>query len=258
MQPLKRAFGLPMRFARARRRRARFDAICRQNGLNLDYELNKDGMDILEEVFVQRLYADYFPFYQRNTILDIGGHFGYFALFAAMNSAPGTRVVTVEPSLRNVTVLRENLRAAGMTQIEVVHGAVADKAGTLDLHVSKAHNCSLYADHAKSFAPGQATSTERVTALTLADVLTQHDFDAVDVMKLDCEGAEYPIIYNSPADVLGRVRVIMMEFHDMKDAERSGPPMVRQLEAKGFRVALFRHLPTNMNLNYGKIIAIRY
>jgi hypothetical protein len=76
-------------------------------------------------------------------------------------------------------------------------------------------------------------------------------------MKLDCEGAEYPIIYDTPADVLARVRVIMMEFHDMKDAERSGSAMVRQLEAKGFRVVVFRHLPTTMNLNYGKIIAVQ-
>jgi FkbM family methyltransferase len=214
-------------------------------------------MDILDEVFVQRLYADYFPFYRCNTILDIGGHFGYFAMFAAMNSAAGSRIVTVEPSSRNIAVLRSNVAANSLSQIQAVHGAVADEPGTLDLHVSKAHNCSLYADHAKSLAPGSALSTERVSVHTLDDVMGQYGFDQVDVMKLDCEGAEYPIIYNTPNDVLHRVSVIMMEFHDMKDPERSGPAMVRQIEAKGLRVALFRHLPTTMNLNYGKIIAVR-
>jgi FkbM family methyltransferase len=259
MQPFKRAFGLPLRFARAQRRRARFDAICRQNGLKLDYERNKEGMDILDEVFVQRLYADYFPFYRCNTILDVGGHFGYFAIFAAMNSAPNSRIVTVEPSSQNVAILRANIAGCGLpqTQINVIHGAAADQTGTLDLHVSKAHNCSLYADHAKSIAPGSTMRTERVNVHTLADLMAQHELLSVDVMKLDCEGAEYPIIYNTPTDVLGRVKVIMMEFHDMKDPERDGLSMVRQLADKGFRVVLFRHLPTTMNFNYGKIIAVR-
>jgi FkbM family methyltransferase len=257
MQPLKRVFNLPMRYVRAKRRRERFDSICRHNGVKLDYERNKDGMDILDEVFVQRLYADYFPFYRCNTILDVGGHFGYFAMFAAMNSAPDSRVVTVEPSSRNIAVMRANLAANGLQQIQPLHGAVADKAGTLELHVSKAHNCSLYADHAKSLSPSSPLSTERVDVFTLADVMAQHGLEHVDVMKIDCEGAEYPIIFNTPAEVLARIGTIMMEFHDMKDTNRSGLSMVRQLEAKGFRVVLFRHLPTTMNLNYGKIIAVR-
>jgi FkbM family methyltransferase len=257
MQPFKRALSLPLRFARAQRRRARFDAICRQNALKLDYELNREGMDILDEVFVQRTYADYFPFYRCNTILDIGGHFGYFAIFAANNSAHGSRIVTVEPSSRNLAVLRTNIAAAGLSQITPVHGAVADEAGTLDLHVSKAHNCSLYAEHTQSLAPGAATTTERVTVHTLADVMAQHSLSNVDVMKLDCEGAEYPIIANTPRDVLARIGVIMMEFHDTKDPERTGLTIKNQLESKGFHVVLFRHLPTAMNLNYGKIIAVR-
>jgi FkbM family methyltransferase len=257
MHPFKRAFSLPMRYARAKRRRERFEAICRQNSLKLDYELNREGMDILNEVFVQRLYSDYFPFYRCNSILDVGGHFGYFALFAANNSAPNSRIVTVEPSSRNLAVLRANITAAGLSQITPVHGAIADQSGTLDLHVSKAHNCSLYAEHTQSIAPGSATSTERVTVHTLADVMAQHGLDSVDVMKLDCEGAEYPIIANTPRDVLARIGVIMMEFHDAKDPQRTGLTIKNQLESKGFRVVLLRHLPSNMNLNYGKIIAVR-
>jgi hypothetical protein len=49
----------------------------------------------------------------------------------------------------------------------------------------------------------------------------------------------------------------MMEFHDTKDPERTGLTIKNQLESKGFHAVLFRHLPTTMNLNYGKIIAVR-
>ena len=60
-------------------------------------------------------------------------YFGYFAIFAANNSAPNSRIVTVEPSSRNLAVLRANIAAAGLSQITPVHGAIADESGTLDL-----------------------------------------------------------------------------------------------------------------------------
>lgn len=256
MRLLKPIMLLPMRQLKARRRRARFDAICKHCGLKLDYALNNPGVPILEEVFVQRIYADYFPFYQRISVLDVGGHFGYFAIFAALNSAPGSRIVTVEPSAQNWQVLQANVGQMGLDQIRIVHGAVAEHTGTATVHVTQAHNCSLIADHAREFAADGALSSESVQTFSLADMLDQNGFDTVDVLKLDCEGAEYSIIFQSPESVLRRVKVIMMEFHDLKDEHHSGLTMVEQLERKGFRVVHFRHLPTTMNLNYGKIIAV--
>jgi hypothetical protein len=79
----------------------------------------------------------------------------------------------------------------------------------------------------------------------------------VDVLKLDCEGAEYSILEHTSEDVLQRVRVIMMEFHDLKDPRRTGLQLIGLLVSKGFRIAHFHHLPTNMDLNFGKIIALR-
>jgi FkbM family methyltransferase len=243
--------------AHARRQQSLFESICQRCGLSLDYAANRDGFPIFKEVFIERLYADYFPFYQRNTVLDVGGHFGYFAMFAALSSAAGSRIITVEPSAHNVSVLRANIARSGLRQIEIIHGAVASQTGALELHVSKAHNCSLFADHARAMSDGQSLTTERVDAFSLADMLAKTGVEKVDVLKLDCEGAEYSIIYDTPADVLRRARVIMMEFHDMKDAAKSGLAMVEALRGKGFRIGQFRHLPTTMNLNYGKIIAIR-
>ncbi|MBK7009683.1 MAG: hypothetical protein IPH36_14180 [Saprospiraceae bacterium] len=48
------------------------------NGIKLDAESNLESLFTLEEVFVQRSYADYFPFYKKATIVDIGAHKGYF------------------------------------------------------------------------------------------------------------------------------------------------------------------------------------
>jgi FkbM family methyltransferase len=257
MQLLKRIIRLPTRQLAARRHRARFDSICRHCGLTFDYELNSPGLSILEEVFVQRMYADHFPFYQQNNVLDVGGHFGYFAIFAALNSAQGSRIVTVEPSEHNARVLRANIERMNLGHIQIVHGAVAEESGTAKIYLGPAHNCSLIAEHAQGLKTDNRETSELVSTFSLADVLSDNNFDSVDVLKMDCEGAEYAIVFASPESVLRRVRVIMMEFHDLKDAHRNGLAMINQLTEKGFQIAQFHHLPTNMNLNYGKIIAIR-
>lgn len=257
MQPLKRIMHLPWRPLKARMRRARFDAVCKKCGLDLDYATNAAGLRILEEVFVDRIYADYFPFYQRNAVLDVGGHFGYFAIFAARNSAPGSRIVTVEPSAHNLGVLRSNIDRLQLNQIHPIHGAVSDTTGTASVHITRDYNCSLFAEHAQGFSNQGALPTETVPTFSLSDVLSQNNLESVDVLKLDCEGAEYAIIEHSPKAVLQRIRVIMMEFHDLKDPRRTGLSMIDQLGSKGFRAVHFHHLPTNMDLNYGKIIAVR-
>jgi FkbM family methyltransferase len=248
---------LPVRQYRARRRLARFNSICRSCGLKLDYALNSPGLGILEEVFVKRNYADYFPLYQRNTILDIGGHFGYFAIFAALNSAPGSRIVTVEPSMRNLGVLRSNLARMGLDRIEPVHAAVAAATGTATMHVTQAHNCSLIAEHSRGLSTSDEITSETVPTFSLTDLLARNKLETIDVLKLDCEGAEYEIVYDSPPEVLRTARTIMMEFHDLKDPLRSGLAMADRLKSKGFHVVQFHHLPSNLNLNYGKIVAVR-
>jgi hypothetical protein len=53
-----------------------------------------------------------------------------------------------------------------------------------------------------------------VPSLSLADAFARLEIAQCDLMKVDCEGAEYPILFNTPDEVLKRVRRIVMEYHD--------------------------------------------
>ena len=63
----------PFRRLRHKRRLAKIALV---NGIKLDAESNLESLFTLEEVFVQRSYADYFPFYKKATIVYIGAHKG--------------------------------------------------------------------------------------------------------------------------------------------------------------------------------------
>lgn len=54
----------------------------------------------------------------------------------------------------------------------------------------------------------------RVPCLTLADVFHKENIDAVDFLKVDCEGSEEEIFYNTPEEILSKISSITVEWHD--------------------------------------------
>ena len=74
-----------------------FFDLCKNNNINLSYKDSKNDLDILKEIFIDRCYSDYFPFYENSIIFDIGAHKGFFSLFAANNSGNKSKIYSFEP-----------------------------------------------------------------------------------------------------------------------------------------------------------------
>jgi hypothetical protein len=77
-----------------------------------------------------------------------------------------------------------------------------------------------------------------VAAVSLADALARLATDRVDLLKLDCEGAEYDILMRTTPDVLSRIDRIVMEYHDHRPDVRH-PALAAFLRHSGYRVDVF-------------------
>ena len=238
-------------WARLGGNRLAFRRICRANGIQLNYRLQHNGLAILREVFASRNYADYFPFYEEAVIVDIGAHYGYFSIFASLNAGPEATIISVEPSQHNYHILRRNIRDSKVENVYPIRAAIADQSGEADLYLSRAENHSL-------FREGDGpVETEKVRSITLDTLLQEQDIEDVDLLKLDCEGAEYPILLDAGAALLDRITTITIEFHDLKRQDFTGLTLARHLKEHGFQIAKFTHGPTNQNQNYGYLIATK-
>ena len=71
--------------------------------------------------------------------------------------------------------------------------------------------------------------------MTLAQLLDGAGVDRCDLLKLDCEGAEYEILETMGPEVAGRIDQITMEVHRIEG--RSIPQLVGHLRRLGFAVA---------------------
>lgn len=75
-----------------------------------------------------------------------------------------------------------------------------------------------------------------VQARSLASIMKEHNFEKVDLVKLDCEGAEYEILLQTPALVLAKIDRIIMEYHDL-GSNFNHHTLISFLKKAGFNVS---------------------
>jgi FkbM family methyltransferase len=156
--------------------------------------------------------------------LDVGAHVGSFAL-AAIRRGAG-RVICCEPEPGNLALLQANVRP--YAQVEVLPVAVWSHAGTLHLHNP--------VDERNTGAHQVGAAGRAVTAVALDDLL--RELGRVRLLKLDCEGAEWPILEHGRE--WDRVEAVCGEYHLPPLVQPESPASVAELrerlEAAGFRV----------------------
>ena len=230
----------------------KFNRICSGVGLSLDYGLNKDAVRVLETVFKEREYAPYFPFYESVTVLDVGGHYGYFSFFAALNLSPKSKILSLEPSLSNFNIFKENLNRSSFKNINPMHCGLGAQTMIADLYGGRSYNHSIIKQAGQS-------KISSVQIFSLDDFIRDYDLKEIDFLKLDCEGAEYEILFNASKESFKKIKTISMEFHDQRSLGYSPNQIIEYLEGNNYKIVHF-HYDTDSslsNLNFGKIVATR-
>jgi FkbM family methyltransferase len=165
----------------------------------------------------------------RDLVVDGGAHVG---TFTAMASAASRAVLAVEPSPVNAALLRRNVEKNGLGNVEVVEAALWSRSGTIGLRVDGLSSSASVID--------AAGSEVEVVAWPLAELVREHG--PIDLLKLDIEGAEFPLIHETPDEVLGDIGAIVGELHLWAGGDGGETAFVRRLQEVGFKVEV-RHLP---------------
>jgi len=221
----------------------------RLRGAGLEFAV-RGKMDLwsVKEAFLDRFYEkNGVPVGDGWTVVDIGAGIGEFTLFAA-HQGKQSRVFAFEPFPESYRLLLENLRANHIDRVQAFHMGVWSESGKLALDLSPREPLQL-----KSRAVSHSATDQQVLVdcISLEDLFRKLDLEKIDLMKLDCEGAEYPILYSSPKDVFDRIDRIVMEYHDSIHPN-CHPELVRFLEAQGYQV---RAVPNLVHKEIGYLYA---
>jgi FkbM family methyltransferase len=99
------------------------------------------------------------------------------------------------------------LKLNNISNVNIFLMAVSGKRGTQTLFIpdneSYSGRYSLY--------PGRGARAIKAKSITLDDVFKENNLHQIDLLKIDCQGAEYEILYSTNAKTLSKIQVIVVK-----------------------------------------------
>jgi FkbM family methyltransferase len=206
----------------------------------------RGAMDVwsIKETFLDRFYERCgFVVQPGWTVIDVGAGLGDFTLFAAR--VENTRVLAFEPFPESFTLLKENVALNQAKNIDIFPEAVGSVEGTLLLDLAGGEPLQFQSRNSPITQPDSQIA---VRARALSEAILQTKQGTCDLLKLDCEGAEYDILMKSSPETLAKIQRIVLEYHDGVTAY-SHHDLVQLLHGRGFKVQSFPN-PVHGNLGY--------
>lgn len=180
-------------------------------------------------------------FAQTDVVLDVGAHVGSFS-WSCLRRGAGF-VIAVEPMRENLERLPANLERF-LGRFEVIPKGVWFDDGEISLEADPCHAHGVTSTF-NLIQEGAGRVVQTTTLESLIDYAASRSPDgAVRLLKLDCEGGEYPGILW--ASNLHKVRAICGEMHrntPIRGNTYSTLDIVTRLEGEGFKVTVEQNGP---------------
>ena len=170
-------------------------------------------------------------------ILDIGGNVGMFSLIAR-HRFPRALIHSYEPNPRLQPYIRPHIEPLG---VKVYAEAVGHHAGTV----------AMAGDAGSLFSTVVPDNAGEVPMIAF-DTAVQRIGGDIGLLKLDCEGAEWGILENSPA--LDEVRTLTMEYHLWARPGSTRADIRALVEKRGLRIRTNEQRPGE---HWGMLLATR-
>jgi FkbM family methyltransferase len=167
--------------------------------------------DVFKQVFVEREYDS--PFLPENvaTVVDLGANIGLSAIFFAAKYDEAA-IYAVEPDRSNFDLLVRNVAGLG-NRVQCLNAAIWTHDGTVALETEDDQQRPLDAWGVR-VRSDPASSDKGVASMRMDTALKSWNLTAVDLLKVDIEGAELELFMDMDRSWLDLVRFVAVETHD--------------------------------------------
>jgi len=166
---------------------------------------------IIIETYLGHTYEQYnFDIQNDWLIIDIGAGLGEFSITAA-KKCPNGVVYAYEPFRESFELMQENILLNHALNVTAYPCAVAGSLGPMQLKTG-AGVPVLYSTAMDDGHTGKHDAI--VQATTLDRIFETLHVEKCDLIKIDCEGAEYEILFYTSPSTLQRIERICLEYHN--------------------------------------------
>ncbi len=195
------------------------------------------------EPHVKRIIKNVLSKPHSQTFIDIGAYLGWHCVTAykILRKRKVFKIVAVEPDPNNYRELERNIR--GIWGIQLVNEAVFVSDGEeIDFHRGKtsgrfAATGTVFQGEGYEIGVHLTGERIRVKTVRLDTLIKRFGLERVDLIKMDIEGAEYPILTDPSLD-LSSVENMVVEVH-YRYGSRESQEIIRALAKHGFKIVPF-------------------
>jgi FkbM family methyltransferase len=208
---------------------------------NIYVEVPRRILHEFKEIFIEECYVKGLELEvpRRPTVIDIGANAGFFTLFAA-SRFPGARIFSFEPINSNFKQLQRNRDLNENCHIMIFPKAVFGHPGQVSLSFDPTDSFTTAATVLGKF--NEQDNTIQVPCVTLPEIFEDHHLDRCELLKMDCEGSEYSVLYNCPSDYLKRIVQLTIEVHGGSESDQNKESLGNYLRSHGFEIRMGGHM----------------
>lgn len=188
----------------------------------LEIELNRGDYAIIDSMV----------FNNEDVVIDIGGNIGSFSIYLA-KKFPFLKIYAFEPVFENWRNFKRNLRLNNIQNVKAFHFAVSGKDNEFVKILSNPvfNGMSSMIEEISCNTGFDMVAKETVKTISLDKILQKNEISKVKLLKIDCEGAEFEIFYNSK--MLNVIDYIVGETHSF-DSKKNNREFLLNYLSKNF------------------------
>lgn len=222
-------------FHKSERKKRPLRFVTRPNAVR--FEVPESLYQVFKEIFMEDFYeADKLikKLPPNPLIIDIGANAGFFnvLLFSKIKNA---QVLAYEPLPSNVELFKKTIAENELFQnIRLSQMAVTGtQKSSIDLFTEDTPKNTVVSSVFSTF---NKLNQKKITvpAQSLTSIIEENNYEKIDLLKLDCEGSEYDIIYGTDEAILKKVQMMVIEVHQIDNAKNNLNSLDQYLRSVGY------------------------
>ena len=194
--------------------------------------VQEDFSSIVNNIFREE-YGQLPRLFSPKLIIDAGAYIGDTSSYF-LSKYPSASVVAIEPNPESHEIAYKNLVCYG-DRVTLVNAALSPEGG-------KKVRISGCATGARISDKGVSVDT-----ISVEDLLISSKADSIDILKMDIEGYEVPVLMENSDNWLSSVKWLLLETHGAHIEQR----LIPVLKQRGFRVTRHRNVWYCQNMSAG-------
>ena len=139
-----------------------------------------------------------------DVVLDVGANIGYYTVIFSKLVGPSGKIFAFEPTKHFGDVLKQNIRANHLENIEIVNVGLSNKRQKLSIDIGPS-SATLH-------SPAEfdvIIDHEEIPLLTLNDFVRLRQLEKIDFIKIDIDGHE-PLFFEGAWEVLDKYSPVVI------------------------------------------------